>query len=411
MPDIVILTARYGHGHLTAAENIRRALADSYPDLSVEVVDPFLITNPGIYRFLQKLYRWVSIRVPLAWYWFFLIMDRTPLGEWMFLGNRDVARFFAGFPDRYRPRLVISTYPLYASALDRFHGSFPDRPFPILTVITDSVTINRLWLKGSTDAFLVADPLTARVLEEGGVPARRILVTGFPTPSRLVELAAAKIAARENRCQPESIEPARPLTILYLPNRGRKYLFKILRILGTRTNLKVILALGRRERLQAKVRQLTPRLQCSLEVLGWVPDICYRMLEADMVITKAGGATVHEALAVGCPVIICEVTPGQEEGNARLIESLGLGMVVKNSRGLYHLVKFFEQADFQMLDQLRENVARFRRGNASLWIATLAAKAAAAGPEAMLDYAHDHNRPTPVEHRPGNPAPDPGHPI
>ncbi len=35
--------------------------------------------------------------------------------------------------------------------------------------------------------------------------------------------------------------------------------------------------------------------------------------------SKAGGATTQEAIAARCPMIISQIAPGQEEGNARLI--------------------------------------------------------------------------------------------
>jgi UDP-N-acetylglucosamine:LPS N-acetylglucosamine transferase len=159
------------------------------------------------------------------------------------------------------------------------------------------------------------------------------------------------------------------LTILYLPNQGVRYLFKILKVLCSSAAVKIIMALGNRPRLIRRVRRFGERLQCRMEVTGWVPGIHRRMLEADLVITKAGGATVHEALAAGCPVIISQVTPGQEEGNARLIESLGLGLVVRNDHSLHKLVKFLRQVDFEMLDNMRRNVEKFRRADAPFRIA------------------------------------------
>ncbi|OYW06758.1 MAG: hypothetical protein B7X11_00850 [Acidobacteria bacterium 37-65-4] len=47
-------------------------------------------------------------------------------------------------------------------------------------------------------------------------------------------------------------------------------------------------------------------------------------------ITKAGGAIVQEAIAAGCPLLINQVIPGQEEGNATLVEKLGIGAVAAN---------------------------------------------------------------------------------
>lgn len=395
MPDVVILTARYGHGHLSAAENIRIALDELRPDLSCEVVDPFAETNPRIYKHLQDLYRFVSTRIPFLWYWFYLLMDRTRLGEFGLLHNRDMARFFRSFAERYQPRLVITTYPVYAAALGHFCGTRPERPFPILTVITDSVSINRAWLRGASDYYLVAEKLSALSLQKKGVPAARILVTGFPTPPAFARLVAEATAARA------TAPPDRPLTILYLPNQATRNLFQILDILGSSARTKVILALGRREKLIRRVKSYSQGLGCDVEVLGWVPGICRRMPECDLVITKAGGATVHEALAAGCPVIISQVTPGQEEGNARLIESLGMGFVVRKSADLKRLMRFCHEVNYDVLENMRRNVDRIRRPDASFRIARLAARLATTGDADdeladLLAEAAPDSRPTPT---------------
>ena len=42
------------------------------------------------------------------------------------------------------------------------------------------------------------------------------------------------------------------------------------------------------------------------------------MMSNHLVISKAGSAIVQEAIAARCPMIINQVIPGQEEGNAEL---------------------------------------------------------------------------------------------
>jgi len=44
------------------------------------------------------------------------------------------------------------------------------------------------------------------------------------------------------------------------------------------------------------------------------------------VIGKAGGATVHEAMAARCPMLIHHLVPGQEEGNIELLEKHEVGL-------------------------------------------------------------------------------------
>ena len=49
------------------------------------------------------------------------------------------------------------------------------------------------------------------------------------------------------------------------------------------------------------------------------------MLSSHLVVSKAGGATTHECVAAGVPMIITQVIPGQEAGNGRLIAEHNAG--------------------------------------------------------------------------------------
>jgi len=362
MPDVVILTARFGHGHLSAAQNIREALTEEDPALSVEILDPFQLTNPRAYRFARRLYRLGTDHFPRLYHWVYLWLDRTEGIDRYLRHNRAMSRFFKGLYETYRPRVVVSTYPANSALVEHHYGPAAGRPFRFFTVITDSVTINQAWVRGESDGYFVADPLTEKAMQKLGVPAARIMVTGFPTPPFFVH------HPRPPRPETPAGQPP-ALSILYLPNQGVRALFNILRVLCSSAVEKIIMPLGHRGRLIRRTRRFGERLQCRMEVTGWVPGIHRRMLETDLVITKAGGATVHEALAAGCPVIISRVTPGQEEGNARLIESLGLGLVVRDDQSLLQLVKFLRQVDFLVLDNMRRNVADFCRPDAPFRIA------------------------------------------
>jgi processive 1,2-diacylglycerol beta-glucosyltransferase len=50
------------------------------------------------------------------------------------------------------------------------------------------------------------------------------------------------------------------------------------------------------------------------------------MAAADVVVTKSGGLTVSECLAVGRPVLVVRPTPGQEERNSDFLLENGAGL-------------------------------------------------------------------------------------
>jgi len=63
-------------------------------------------------------------------------------------------------------------------------------------------------------------------------------------------------------------------------------------------------------------------------VLGWTDQMPELLKNGHLLIGKAGGATVQEALAAGCPMLVNKVVPGQEEGNAELLCRSGAGAMM-----------------------------------------------------------------------------------
>ena len=91
--------------------------------------------------------------------------------------------------------------------------------------------------------------------------------------------------------------------------------------------------------------------------------------ESHLLIGKAGGATVQEAIAAGCPMIINHVVSGQEEGNARLIVETNSGVIAPSPK---EVVAQVQRAFADGAKQWREwaaNISRLSRPRASLEIA------------------------------------------
>ena len=95
------------------------------------------------------------------------------------------------------------------------------------------------------------------------------------------------------------------------------------------------------------------------------------MLESHLLISKAGGATVQETIAAKCPMIINQVVPGQEEGNARLIVETRSGMVATTPEAIVVAVEQASADDARLWREWSANISRLSRPRASLEIAEL----------------------------------------
>jgi processive 1,2-diacylglycerol beta-glucosyltransferase len=71
-----------------------------------------------------------------------------------------------------------------------------------------------------------------------------------------------------------------------------------------------------------------------VRLVGWTRRVPQLLSHHHLVVGKAGGATVHEAIAARCPMLIHHLVPGQEEGNLRLLEMIGGGHLADTPEAL-----------------------------------------------------------------------------
>jgi processive 1,2-diacylglycerol beta-glucosyltransferase len=109
----------------------------------------------------------------------------------------------------------------------------------------------------------------------------------------------------------------------------------------------------------------------KFEIIGWTDQLPRLMRETHILISKAGGATTQEAVAAACPMIISQVVPGQEEGNARLIEESNAGIVATTPDSIIAAVERATANDAQIWREWLNNICALSRPRASLEIAEL----------------------------------------
>ena len=324
---VLILTSGFGEGHNAAARNIEAAIKKFHPELRVSRHDIFEESYPWLYPLAQWAYKTAIHRAPAIWHLVYKLLDLFP-GPAAFglsLHRRAVSQL-RRTALRVDASVVVSTFPGYGPIVDK---ALRDHPVPFVTVVTDSITINKIWIAPACDFYLVPNEPTAQVIERLGVPRAKIRVTGFPVP----DLFASPPA------QPREAPPADGLwKVLYMVNSEGMRSLDLVRTLLDLENISLSVSCGRDEKLASAMRDLAATLDKPLEVFGWTPEMPELIRRSHVLISKAGGATVQEAMAAKTPMIITKVVPGQEEGNARLVVERGAGTVAGNPEAVVHAV-------------------------------------------------------------------------
>ena len=311
---VLILTSAFGEGHNAAARNLQTALKALDPMREVEVRDLFAEAYGPLYKVAQKAYFLFINHFPLLWGGLYKFLDKDKSTPDRISVYKRASRLLSRRVQEMNPAVIASTYPGYNHLLDHLHGRV-NRPFRTVTVVTDSITINSLWYSGHSDLFLVPNEVTAQVMAEAGVSRDILRVTGFPVPPLFETLRGARTSPR----------PGHPPKVLYLVNPGQKNAAQILKSLGKVEGIELSAACGRDEKLRAELQKVASTFQHPIKIEGWLQNLPERMAASHLVVAKAGGATVQECLAAATPLIMSQVIPGQEEGNAELLTTENCG--------------------------------------------------------------------------------------
>jgi processive 1,2-diacylglycerol beta-glucosyltransferase len=360
MKKILIFTAGFGEGHNTAARNIRDAVEHIAPDeAKVEVLDLFDTCYGKLNDWVRKAYIAAINRTPRVWGKIYNVIDGTQFVESNMAMLAKMKRAMSDLLTELDPDAVVSTYPIYNYVIDAIYSDGRPKTFSQITVITDSITVNSIWYRCASDCFLVANNDTANVLRNAGVPEQQIRIFGFPVTYRFAEIKDIRYLNTEK-------EPRR---VLYLINSGKKEAPALVRRLCERTDIRLTINVGRDRALRRDIENEVKMPAHPVEILGWTNRMPELLTNHHLVITKAGGATVQEAIAARTPVIISQVVPGQEEGNARLIVENDCGCLAPDPDAILDALDNAFSQEEKELTKWVANISKLSKPDASLQIA------------------------------------------
>jgi processive 1,2-diacylglycerol beta-glucosyltransferase len=357
---ILILTAGYGEGHNSAARGIRDGLRKVSPDgVHVELHDLFAETYGFMNDWARVAYMAMINRTPQVWGVIYRWLDRQEKFAGDFRVFFNLKNYLRRLLDRKQPDVIVSVYPAYSHMLDELLGWEGAPQHKRVVVITDSISVNAIWYRCSADYFILPNEVSAEVLLTAGVPAEKVKTFGFPV---------SPIFAQPGEVRwPPSDETGR--RVLYIINAANSAAPDLVRRLAGLPKIQLTVTVGRNAGLKLSVEKIRQTVTQEFEAVDWSDELP-RLLRANhLVISKAGGATVQEAMCAGCPMIVNHVIPGQEEGNARYIMETKSGDVALTHDAVIAAVQKAFANNAAQWHEWSTNISRLGRPNASLDIA------------------------------------------
>jgi len=363
---IVILTADAGFGHRSAANALAAAFESTFTDCLVTIVNPLddkrapfflresqsdydkLVKNmPDLYRFG---YEASDAMVPAT-------IVESALSVLLYEAIRSVFK-------NHQPDAIITTYPIYQAPVNAYLA-VSGKNIPFFTVITDLVTVHRIWFNKNVDGCFVPTEEVRGLALSSGVPEQKIHTKGIPVHPRI----AAETRSKQEIRAELGWKPDLPTFLAVGSKRveGLNQALHVINHFGAPLQLAVV---------AGKDKELYDQLQANewhipAHLYEFSSEMPLLMRAADAIICKAGGLIVTESLASGLPMLLIDVIPGQEEGNADYVVSNGAGDLVDSYEKTLEVIAHWMMNGAALMKERAENARLLSKPFAAREIAEL----------------------------------------
>ncbi len=308
-----------GGGHRSAAQAIIAALRKR-GDHKCDIVDLLRATNvpglkqaPEIYDYCSRHHLWLNN------FFFLRTNSVSSIANMTAMVDLRARPYIDRELTLAQPDMAVSVHPLVTGLLckarDRLRMSWP-----IITVVTDLVTLHASWATPGADLYLAPTDNAVQALKKFGVPAAKIVLSGFPVHPKF-----GYQPDRQQYRQELGIAPDRFTILLTGGGVGAGNMLDWVTVLQARcSHCQLIVVTGNNKTLYAKLNATNPPAD-RLKVLGFADNMEKLMAASDIVITKAGPGTIMEAVTVGRPLIVTGAVGIQESGNINYVCQNNLG--------------------------------------------------------------------------------------
>jgi processive 1,2-diacylglycerol beta-glucosyltransferase len=357
----LVVSASAGAGHTRAAQAVEEAARAAGHDVThVDVLD---FATGAYKKAYVGSYLKIVDRAPEAWGYLYKTSDREKKG----LGDR-LSRFFDKLEfTRFRHFVkdgafdaVVSTHflPPHVFTSSRAHGRKREGVPPLTVVVTD-FDVHAFWVQKAADLFCVASEELRAVLAGRGIAEEKIHVTGIPIASAFSE----KHDARALRAR-FGISADVPTVLLMGGGAGVGTMLEAARAVLDAGRVQLLAVAGRNAELKGALEGLSAPAGSRVVPFGFVERIAELMAVSDLAVTKSGGLTTAECLAMGVPMVIRDPIPGQEERNCDYVLESCAGVRANGLASLRFKVASL-LGDPKRLGSMREAARRAARPDAA----------------------------------------------
>ena len=336
---VLILYAKIGNGHLKAAESIKLALEKLDSKIEIDYEDGLEYSSYLTNKLMVKGYTSLAKRAPIIYGTMYNRSDKQDIntvGELNKLINKTLTIRLKKLLREKTPDVIVSTHP-FISHMCTYLKKKNKTQAKLVSVVTD-YGIHNMWLEGKKyiDKLMVAtDEMKEDCIREYEMADSKIVVSGIPISDRFSEKFNKEELLKEFKLTKDKT------TILFFAGGGlglgkSEDIFK--ELVASKYDFQTIAVTGKNEKQKKKFEKIAEKCNKNITVLGYTNMVPELMSISDVVITKPGGLTSTECLAMYKPMIIINPIPGQEEQNSIYFTNNGTAIRTYKNEPIEHVL-------------------------------------------------------------------------
>lgn len=321
---ILILTAKFGMGHLSASYAIKENIERHNTNAEVKVVDLYEYTMPNLADAIYKSFSFIIKYTEGLYSRYYVDNDKDKKADFFckYL-NHGIKKLV----EKEKPDMIISLFPVISKSV-AYYKKREESNIKLVTCITD-VSSHYEWLDENTDTYIVACNDIKDELIKKGIEPSKIKVYGIPVSMKYVE-NNIKLSNRLTRSKIVSMSKYKSDKEVLIMGGGLGVLptdMKFYERLEAIENTHFTIVTGKNQMLYNLLKDQFK----NITVLGYTNQVAKLMEKADCIMTKPGGITVFEAIYSLTPIIAFSTNLPNEVRNMNFILDNNFGIALNGS--------------------------------------------------------------------------------
>ncbi len=349
---LLILSGPMGNGHIRAAGALEACANEKYPHLKITNVNVKDFMPPIYKKMFHDLYLYFANKCPFAWSFIYYKTDKphpeSLLERILVWFRKRLTRRMMRQILKFRPDYIICSHFLPAEILNDYKSK-KNFKTPVSVIVTD-FSLHWIYVNTFIENYFVNCTEVKKLLINRGVKSERIHITGCPV--------FPEFGREYNKEEQHALRIKHgfsvdiPLFLVMMGGNGVGKMKRLCEILLERFPKYGVIAMAGTDPRKIQDLQLVEKEYPErMLTVAFTEKVAQYLAISDIIITKPGGISTSECIAMKKPMIIINPIPGQEERNvdyliergiitkAYNVESLNYREILPSSKRISHIAE------------------------------------------------------------------------